>query len=279
MATLQEYREDRPHWSFSSLNQFINICSLQWALQRLYKVTSAFTPFTLSFGSAFHRVMESVALQRKEGKTPIKKESSDLFHDLWTRQLAEDKNIRFDEDITPEDCAQQGRDMVSCLVDNLDPQERILQVNQTFAVPVVDAQGLVLETPLIGEIDFVAAQDGKVILGDWKTSGRRWPKNKADLDLQATVSIYAYKQTYGELPPFKFTVVVKNKTPVIENHITERNQDQFHRLAELIKMVESMIKAEHFLPNEHGFYCSGCQFQAACKTWHKNRNKLISIAA
>lgn len=104
MASLTEYREDRPHWSFSSINQFVNICSLQWALQRLYKIPPAFTPFTLSFGSAFHRVMEFVSSGRKEGRCPAKKDTVDLFGDLWARQLTEDRNIRFDEDTTPEGC-------------------------------------------------------------------------------------------------------------------------------------------------------------------------------
>ena len=34
MATLSDYRE-RKHWSFSALNQFFNICSLQYAFDRI----------------------------------------------------------------------------------------------------------------------------------------------------------------------------------------------------------------------------------------------------
>jgi putative RecB family exonuclease len=147
-------------------------------------------------------------------------------------------------------------------------------VNHVFAVPVSGT-----DKPLIGEVDLITENAGKVVLGDWKTSARRWPKNKADLDLQPTVSIYGYKQTHGALPPFKFTVVVKNKTPVVEGHETLRGEEHFSRLAELIKVVESMVTADHFLPNEQSYYCGHCQFQEACKAWHKNRNKLISVAA
>ena len=34
MGTLREYRA-RPHWSYSALNQFFNICSLQYAFDRI----------------------------------------------------------------------------------------------------------------------------------------------------------------------------------------------------------------------------------------------------
>jgi putative RecB family exonuclease len=49
MATLNDYR-DREHWSFSAINQFLNICSLQYAFDRIYKLEKRFTPVSLSFG-------------------------------------------------------------------------------------------------------------------------------------------------------------------------------------------------------------------------------------
>ncbi len=36
-------RLDRPHWSFSSLNQVLNICSLQYYFQRVARIEPAFT--------------------------------------------------------------------------------------------------------------------------------------------------------------------------------------------------------------------------------------------
>lgn len=275
MATLAEYR-DRPHWSFSSLNQFVNICSLQWAFQRLYRVPAAFTPVTLSFGSAFHRTLEWMNLSRKEGKRVSRHEAGDLFATVWTRQLQDDRDIRFDEDQTPGDCCRQGQEMIGCLVDSLDPGESVLTVNEAFAVPLVDAWGQSLETPLIGEIDTVTLTQGRKALVDWKTSGKRWAKGKADLDLQPTAFLYGYRHLHGEVPEFRFDVVVKNKAPVVERHVTARTQDQFNRMVELVKRVEAMVAAEHFLPNEQSFYCSGCPYATACKTWHRQKARVIS---
>lgn len=278
MATLDDYRR-REHWSFSSINQFLNICSLQWALQRLYKIKPAFTPVNLSFGSAFHRVMESVSATRKDGATPVKEEAADLFDDLWHRQVEEDKNIKFDEGMGVEELSQQGRELTACIVDAFDPEERVVQINEAFAVPVIDSQGNMLERPLIGEIDLVVEKQDIRTLVDWKTSAKRWTKTQADKSMQPTVFLYAYRQLHGVDLKFRFDVVVKNKKPVFEQHETTRTEDNFHRTFELIKTAESMIRHEHFYPNETCFYCGSCPFSKPCREWHRNRSKLVSIAA
>jgi len=278
MGTLNDYR-DRPHWSYSAVNQFFNICSLQFAFQRIYKIHPAFTPVALAFGSVFHRVAEWMFLTLKEGKIPEAKSASDLFNELWQRQQAENDNIRFDEEITAETCAIQGRDLVACLAANIDPTEKVLAVNMPFAVPLIDMQGNVLEVPMIGELDYVVEKEGKPIIGDWKSAARRWPKFKAKHDLQPTVFLYAYRQLTGIMPGFRFDVVVKNKTPVFERHETERTDSAFHRMVELVKLAEDMVQHEHFCPNEQGFYCGSCPYHGACDNWHQNYARHISLAA
>ena len=44
---------------------------------------------------------------------------------------------------------------------------------------------------------------------------------------------------------------------------------------ELVKLAESMIAAEHFVPNEQGFYCGGGQYVDACKAWHREHARCI----
>jgi len=277
MSTLSEYR-DRPHWSFSALNQFVNICSLQYAFQRIMRLPPSFTSVNLSFGTAFHRVCEWINLTRKDGALPRRTEATDLFGTLWERQVLEDRHIRFD-DQTADVLSRQGRDMIGCLVDKLDPDEQVLTVNEAFAVPLVDQWGESLETPMIGEIDTVVEKDGRRTIVDWKTSGARWPKQKPHVDLQPTVFLYGYHNTHGEIPSFRFDVVVKNKTPLLEQHKTNRTQDQFDRMVSLVKRVESMIASEHWLPSEQSFYCGGCGFQEACRGWHRQKTRTISLAA
>lgn len=275
MRTLNDYR-DRAHWSYSSLNQILNICSLQWAFQRLYKLAPQFKPLSLSFGSTFHRCLEWVSLNRKEGRMPKEPEVRDLFDDLWRRQLEEDGEVKFDEEATPNTCAALGQDLVSCYLRNQDETERVIGVSQAFCIPVVDAGGNTMEKPLVGETDCVVEKEGVAIIVDWKTSVRKWPQEKAHKDLQPTAYLYAASQEGGPTR-FRFDVLVKNKTPVLEQHSTTRTQDQFHRLAELVKVAEKIVTHECFLPNEAGFYCSGCGFQAACKAWHREQARSICL--
>jgi putative RecB family exonuclease len=279
MATLSEYRS-REHWSFSALNQFLNICSLQFFYDRIAKLPKHFTPISLSFGSAYHRALEWVNLQRKDGETPQPAEGSDLFAEVWSRQLDTDNDIRFGKDQDAETCRNQGMDMVSAYIERIDPGERVISVNEAFAVAMVDVAGNVLEKPMIGELDLVVDANG-IVVCDEKSSARRWPKGQADKSLQPTAYLYAYQQIHGgDIVPFRFQVAVKQKKVVLEHHETRRKQDQFQRMIELVKAVDSMIAAEHFLPNEGSFYCGGCPHHAACRAWHRNRARVtLPLAA
>ena len=64
---------ERPHWSYSSLNQLLNICSLQYFFEKIEKLQRPFTPVSLAFGSAYHRVMEFIAAHRMDGSVTRQK--------------------------------------------------------------------------------------------------------------------------------------------------------------------------------------------------------------
>ena len=143
----------------------------------------------------------------------------------------------------------------------------------------MDASAAVLNKPLIGEFDTVVRKDGKKVIVDWKTSASRWLKGKPHRAMQSTVYLYAsnVSQNAGPRSDFRYEVLVKNKVPVFEQHTTKRNQDQMNRMVEKVKLAESMIASEHFVPNDEGMFCKSCPFQTACKTWHRNHARVISI--
>jgi putative RecB family exonuclease len=271
----------REHWSFSSLNQLLNICSLQWAFQRLYKLTPAFKPVSLSFGSAFHRTLEWIAHSRKDGVTPKARAASELFDDLWQRQLKEDGEVRFDEEEDADTLSTQGRNMIACAMAHADPDERMLEVNRSFCVPLVGAAGEVLEKPLVGEMDCLVEQQGTVTIVDWKSSARRWPAGKAAKDLQPTAYLHAAALLMPEqrIQAFRFDVITKTKAPAFEQHTTTRTPEQFQRLVALAQIAEQLVQNESFYPAEQGYYCGGCGFQGACKAWQSTSRRSVSLAA
>ena len=272
---LNDYRE-RSHWSYSSLNQLLSVCSLAWKFSHIDKLPRPFTPVSLVMGSAYHRVMEFIALHRLEGRLPLPAETRDLFHTLWEREQKEGPPMEQTED-PPEKLAEQGAGMVAAYLQQIDPQERVVDINQAFAVPVGNS-----ERPLIGEIDCVVeGADGQTVLVDWKTSARRWPKEQADKSLQPTAYLYAY----GQLKPgctdrFRFDVAVKNKTPVVELNHTCRTPDDFQRLERLVEKADQIVQNELFYPCDQSFACAGCQYAEPCKAWHRQAaRKTVSLAA
>ena len=271
---MNTYR-DRPHWSYSSLNQLLNLCSLQWFFDKVERLPRPFTPISLAMGSAYHRVMEFIALTRMEGKVPSESDTRALFHDLWEREGKEGPPLEKDEEQTPEDCAKQGAELAAAYLKQVDPRERVIAINETFAVPVGSS-----DRPLIGEIDCVVEDAGGKALVDWKTSARRWPRDQADKSLQPTVYLYAHRQLQvGQLPGFRFDVVVKNKTPVVERNFTTRNPDDFRRLECLVDKAERVIANEVFYPSDQSFACNGCVHREPCRAWHRNQSRVISLAA
>ena len=274
MTGLMEYRA-RPHWSYSSLNQLLNLCSLQWFFDKVERLPRPFTPIALAMGSTYHRVMEFIASQRMPGTLPSEADTRALFHEVWERNGKVGPPLEKDDEQTPEDCANQGAELAVAYLKQLDPQERVIAVNEVFTVPVGSS-----DRPLIGEIDCVVEDAGGKALVDWKTSARRWPEDQADKSLQPTVYLYAHHQLNpSEAMGFRFDVAVKNKTPVVERNYTTRNPDDFRRLECLVDRAERVIASETFYPSDQSFSCSGCVHREPCRAWHRNQSRWISLAA
>lgn len=139
---------------------------------------------------------------------------------------------------------------------------------------MIDAQGDPLTLPLIGEIDaIVDSPDGPVIV-DWKTASRKWPESKVRLDLQPTCYLYAVKDVGGKpVSRFRFEVITKTKTPAVDIQDTVRHEDHFQRLVETVKVLEKIVKAEAFLPNDQGWACGDCPYSLTCQSWHRCRGQ------
>jgi len=269
--SLRTYRE-RPHWSFSSINQLLNICSLQYHFERETDAAPAFRSVSLAFGSAFHRAMEHVGRYRMDhGDTPQLAEVQDIFTDSWAYQNQQD--VRFGSKETYESCRQQGLGLIRCALEHIDPEEEVLAVNEAFCVPLYRPDGTALDDPMVGEIDQVVRVGERILLTDWKTAARRWSKDQARHSLQATAYLAAYRTLYPGLMvktggmDFRFDVLVKNKTPVFEAHLTTRIDEDFARLSAIVAQAEALRDTGIRFPANGSFYCPGCAFKPQCRAW------------
>lgn len=270
--TLSDLRK-KPHHSFSSINGFVNICSLQYAFRYIYKAEPETTPVSLLFGSAFHRTCEWIALGRMQNEAYKVEEAQDVFSECWTVQCLDADKLSMTKDEW-EQLNATGRRMIECL-DREWTEKNILNVAKAFSVRLDGT-----DVPLIGEIDLIVKDSkGDITLIDWKTAARKWSKDKPAKDLQATCFCYAMKQLTGLDHTFAYDVVTKAKEPSYTRHTTTRSDDDYKRLNHLVRAVEKAVANEVFLPNEQSFYCSGCQYASACKEWHRKQAATISVPA
>jgi Holliday junction resolvase-like predicted endonuclease len=262
---------EQPHWSFSSLNGFVNICSLQWAFKYIDKKEKECSSVNLRLGSAFHKAAEWLARGRMKGEYPKVEKLQDVFSEAWKWEYKADDQLHLsDDDFNQHDAT--GRKMVDALNQNW-LEDDILGVSTAFCVPLPG-----VSKPLIGEIDLIVRNDnGDPVLVDWKTAAKKWAAGKADKDMQATCFSYAWQQQSGSIPEFRYDVVTKTKEPSYIQHPTQRTEDDFARMIHLMQAVEKAVNAESFLPNEAGYYCKSCEYASACKAWHHQQSRTLFL--
>lgn len=277
MGNLKSYRE-RPHHSYSSLNCFLNICSLQYMFKYIVKQKAEHTSVNLIFGSAFHRAAEKLAVDRKQERKSKLSDLTEIFCETFTEYYDRAEKVHLKEGQTVNSIIEKGYECVKCLNDSW-PAEKVTMIAEAFCVSIERNDGSVLEKLLIGEWDCVVYKNDKSVIVDWKTAARKWGAGKVLKDLQSTVFTYAYDRLYAHNPQMRFDVVTKTKTPTYTQYTTVRNKNHFDRLIYLIGLVENAVKKGVFIPNEQSFYCADCQFKSACKKLHNKNSRVISNAA
>jgi len=258
----------QPHWSFSRINGLVNYCSLAWAFRYVHRVAPRFTPVSLVFGSAFHSALAFHATRRLHGQEVTVADCQEVFADLLTENCRrEGPPLRFNDGETTDTLVAQGQRMLATYLASLDPEEEIEAVSMPFSVPLLDASGRLLDKPLIGEFDLVVRKGGIRTIVDWKTSARRWHKGKEESDLQATCYLWADEQLRYTGSQFRFDVVTKTKVPICECHPATREDEDFVRLGELVRVLERIVANECYHPQEGGWECANCPYAMACRDW------------
>ncbi len=276
MPTILELREE-PHWSYSALNTYLNMCSLKFAFQYIYQAESERTASSLPFGRAFHIAATNHAQSVMQGKRMTLPELHDVFAQWFKLECAASASLTFKNGESINSLTEQARFMLDALLARWIDWNNIVSVAHAFKVQVPG-----LSKPLVGEYDMVIKEGEGTTIVDWKTSAARWSEGKADRDFQATAFSFAYllEEDHDTIPLFRFDVVTKTKNPSLENHYTQRTKDDLYRFQLLALAVERAVKQEVFLPAETSFCCGDCQFASACKEWHRsNAARHICMAA
>ena len=272
--TLAQLKE-QPHYSYTALNTYINICQLLYYYRYIEKVEAERTPVALPFGTAFHSVLSEQAQAAKTGKLLTADEMTEAFATYFLANCKDAANIVFKRDENIEDQIATAKRMFETVNKEWIDYWNIQSVAEPFRIEMPG-----LSKPIIGELDMVIAEKtpfddetdkGYDTIVDFKTTASRmWSGERPAKDLQATVFSYAFEKVHQRRPSFRFDVVTKVKSPTVKHLYTSRDDDSYRRLEKLFVTADKGIQAGIFLPNEGSFACSDCPFADHCSGWHCN---------
>ena len=260
----------RPHWSYSQLSQYLR-CPLQFYFERVIKLQRPFSPSSMALGSAVHEGLAEYHRQLMADRKVTTGQVQSTFLKSWSQQERE-RPIQYRDGESRNQIIEQGVALLE-VYQNEPPPENILAVEERMIVPLTNSQGQFLEKPLVAVIDLLSHDEDELLVTEFKTSGRRYHELEADTTLQASCYANAVRERYDRTPKVRYTVLVKTKTPAVQNLVTTRTDADLGRLGDVVQAVELAITAEAFYPIESTMNCSGCPFFKPCREWRGGRAK------
>ena len=259
----------RPHWSYSSISQYLR-CPLQYYFERVLKLPRTSIGSGLILGSATHNALAAYHISLMNGDVPKTDDIHEAFLDTWTSKESRE-TIDYKATENRDDLIAQGIALVELYLQE-PPPTQIVMVEQRVLVPIRNSDGDYLETPLVAVSDLITREDDGVLkVNEFKTSGRSYGEFEVERSLQATCYVNAAWETFGEWASVEFSVLVKTKTPKLQRLRTARNEDDLGRLGDVVENVEQAVHAGIFYPVESPMNCSTCSFRTQCREWKPER--------
>lgn len=270
MSETLEQMKEKPHYSFSAINTYINICPLQYRYRYIDKLEAEQTPVALPFGSAYHAALSEQAQAAKHGELIAWDMLTDIFATYFKTNIEASPKVVFKDGQDADALIEMAGKMLEATTRDWPD---FFSCVDGIAVPFkFEIEGL--SKPVIGEYDLLLSvatpydEDATVTIVDWKTSARAWPEGREDKELQASIYVAAFEANNGVLPEFRYDITTKAKSPKIERRYTRRTEDQIARMRKLLLEADRAIQQGIFIPNETSFSCGDCPYASACKAWH-----------
>lgn len=264
----------RPHWSYSQITQYLR-CPLQYYFQRIRKLPEPWVSSSLVLGSAVH-----AALAEYHNRLLYRRECSghdiqETFLGTW-KGREEQRPIKYRRGEERTKAIDQGVALLEMYL-NEPPPERIVGVEQEFTVPLHNSRGEILEKPLVAVLDLLCEDGDEFKVVEFKTSGRRFSEAEAATSLQVTCYLNAIREKYDRPASLHYKVLVKTKTPQIQDIKVERTPEDISRLGDLVEVVERAIAAKVFYPVENVMNCSTCPFREPCRQWQGSTGSHVEL--
>jgi CRISPR/Cas system-associated exonuclease Cas4 (RecB family) len=262
----------RPHWSYSSINQFLR-CPSQFYFERIAKLPRATVGSGLVLGSAVHSALAEFHLGLMHKQEISREQVLDAFMHSWKTRENDEAKVDYRKGETRNGLQEVGANLIELYLEQ-PPPENIIAVEQRMLAPIHNSRGEYLEKPLLAFADLMTETEEGVAIGELKTSGRAYSNLEAETSLQPTCYITAAQETYGKPATVEYTVLVKTKTPKVQRLSAVRYPEDLGRLGDTVEAIERAIQVKAFYPVETPINCSTCPFRAPCRELgRQNRTK------
>ncbi len=258
------------HHSFSAINTYANVCSLQYRFRYVDRLPQERVGAALVLGIAVNQALLAIDQDLFGGRAP----NVSAAHQVLRSHLEQAYGNRHvpvvsTHDESLEGLYQKGMKMIEHYVSTLPPDEVPVDLPRRFTVPLLDEKGEALPRPLVGELDrWLKTEDGRVGIDDWKTASSRWSADRIAKDDQATAYLLAGEHLLGRKPDFfRYALLLKTAKPAVERYYVERTERDKRRLLKKVREVDKAIKSGVFVPNDQSFACPTCPFRNACEKW------------
>lgn len=255
----------RPHWSHSSVSQYLK-CPLQYYFERVVRLPRKGTTDAQILGSAVHSALATYHRTLQSGAIVTVESIRRAYLHAWDDQVEYGQVVSLGGK-----SLGASRDLGMTLVEvylEQPPSGSIIAVETPMLAPIANSQGEYLEKPILVVADLVTRrEDGTLKITEIKTSGRAYSESEVATSLQPTFYANALYETAWEEPAVEFTVLVKTKVPKAQVIQAIRTITDYHRLGDLIGVVEKAVEAGVFYPVESPLNCSGCPFYRPCREW------------
>lgn len=255
---------DRPHWSYSSISQYVR-CPLQYFFQRVLGLPSRTTSNGLVLGSAVHAALAEYHRRLQCTETIVAGGILKVFHDAWDERESAGE-ITYRDGDTRDDSLSQGVQLLNIYLKE-PPPVGIVSIEQEMLVPLVNSRGEYLEQPLLAVTDLVTQVDGHLKVTEFKTSGRAYSESEVTASLQPTCYVHAVSEMYGRQASIEYTVLIKTKIPKVQRLTTSRYTTDFGRLGDLVESVQRAVDLGIFYPVESPMNCATCAYRQPCREW------------
>jgi CRISPR/Cas system-associated exonuclease Cas4 (RecB family) len=253
--------------SISQLKAYLR-CSEAYRHRYVLGTEPAFVPLALAFGSAFHTALARFYLAKQDRlAAPAPEELVEAFKGAFEEKRSGPIPLQGEdeEDEPKTDPLDLAARMLTKFHEvSADKPVSVEGIEQPFAVSLLDPiSGEVLEEQLVGVIDLLVREEGRLVVVEHKSAAKRYTLDQLKFDFQLTGYKLALQEAGQEDIGLRFQIVTKTKNPQvqIEDVVrTPQDESDFRRTA---VGVLRAIDAGAFFPMR-GWQCRTCPFEHAC---------------